>query len=289
MEAVRVAVWNREVPHEGFMPADLRLESLEKLLGVKGDPPLLVVLPPRSCRLSPSSQAIPRLNSLEQLLAPWCELARYLGVNLIPGSFLVHHQESLKTEESQLHLAPFIDNKGQLTGVSAQTHLSPQERDDGWQAGRELPLVDTAIGRVAILLNQDCRQPEAWRLTTLAGAELVVSLTMVPKPYTEPKQLAGSWQNVQQNQVLGVECSFEGQWQGKSYQGRNAYLAPCEMTPGFTGFLKGEEQGGWLVKELYFEPLHQVRQEYPLLKQLNLIMYEHRLLPLYRRWQEEKR
>jgi predicted amidohydrolase len=209
-------------------------------------------------------------------------------VNLIPGSFLIRHRETLAAEETQLHLAPFIDNQGQLKGFSTQTHLSPQERDGGWQAGKELPLVDTSFGRVAILLNRDCWQPEAWRLTTLAGAELVVSLTMVPKPYTEARQLAGSWQNVQQNQVLGVECSFEGRWQGKSFQGRNAYLVPCEMTPGFAGFVKGEEQGDWLINELSFEPLHQVREEYPLLEQLNLFMYEQRLLPLYRRWQEEK-
>jgi predicted amidohydrolase len=282
MKALKVAVWNSEVPNAGLLPGDLSKESLEKLAENEGESPVLVVLPPLSCRLALSSRSIGRLKVLEEQLAPWCELARKFGVSLIPGSFLVE-------KEGLWHVAPFIDQQGQITGYSRQTHLAPQERDQGWQAGRELPMVHTFMGQVAILLKQDCWQPEVWRLVTMAGADLVIALTIVTMPYAEARQLAGSWQNVQQNQVLGVECSFSGSWQGERCQGRNAYLAPCEMTPGFSGFLQGAAQGKWLVNRFNFKSLRQVRQEYPLLEQLNLVLYEDRLLPLYRHWQEAKR
>lgn len=277
-QRITVAVWNRkQAGGSTGEQEDFKLhlkKSLEKIFSDREEEKL-VVFPPYFFQSSP--EAVPRL-SVNQILTSCCDLARQLQVNLIPGSFLVQEKEGL------FHQAHFIDKRGKVTGYCCQTHLTPEEVGAGWQMAMELPLVDTPLGQVAIMLNRDCWQPEVWRMVTLAGADLVVGLTMVPAPYSESKQLAGIWQNIQQNQVLGLECCGQGQWQGQAYQGRSGFFAPCEMTPGFTGKLAGEEEAGFLVCSLDFARLEQVRREYPLLEQLNIPMYQKKLLSLYPGW-----
>ncbi|MDW7673351.1 MAG: carbon-nitrogen hydrolase family protein [Bacillota bacterium] len=252
--------------------AQLGKDALEQGAGLEK----LVVLPPMTDFHKTSG--IIKASELGKVLEEWCSFARKLQVYLIPGTMLVNDEAGAGI----LHQAPLIDKYGQIIGVSSQTHLSSQEVSWGWQASNQLPLMDTPFGKLAILLNSDCWQPEVWRLITLLGAKMAVAYTMVEAPYTESYQLAGSWQNVQQNQVFAIECSLTGQWEGREYQGRSAIIGPCELTSDFSGFLPCRKEGDWLEVEISLEELEQVRQQYPLLKQLNLPLYENKLLPLYR-------
>jgi predicted amidohydrolase len=66
-----------------------------------------------------------------------------------------------------------IDPTGTLSGVYRQTHLSPEDRLAGIQAGEELPVFKTEYGNIGVLLDYDLMFREAARVLTLRGAQLL--------------------------------------------------------------------------------------------------------------------
>lgn len=267
---IRMIVWTAEINRiagQGswdMEQVEIWLAGARSQLPAKTEEPALALFPP---------VALEQPGSWE----PWQQLAVKYRINIIPGSYL----EIGDDPGGKFHRASYIDDHGEIAGQVGQTHLTLAQGRGGWVAAHQLPIVNTRYGPLAILLDRDCWVPEVWRMITLAGVRLVVALTRVATPYTLHYQLAGSWQNVQQNQVLAVECSLEGSWQGQAYQGRSGVLAPCEITPDLQGYLPWDSKGEYQIKRLNFKELEQVRQLYPLLEQLNLVMYRDKLLPLY--------
>jgi predicted amidohydrolase len=67
---------------------------------------------------------------------------------------------------------------GRILLAHRQTHLLPVERDAGIALGdRSCPVVETATGRVALVLGAEGLVPEAVRCLMLEGADLLLWLT----------------------------------------------------------------------------------------------------------------
>ncbi|MBC7337964.1 MAG: hypothetical protein H5U01_17055, partial [Clostridia bacterium] len=118
------------------------------------------------------------------------------------------------------------------------------------------------------------------------GAQVLLSLQAVRRPYSSWRQLAGIWQEVQQNQTFGVESCLHGRLalpEGDvEFEGRTAIFAPCEMTPGQTGILKeGPDEAGLVLARLDFAAREEVIRQYPVLGLLNPGLYRRYLPAVY--------
>ena len=72
------------------------------------------------------------------------------------------------------HTAILISPDGKIVGQYRQTHLDPA-LDGVLKAGADLPVFDTAIGRVGLMLNDDFRFPEASAVLALRRADIIAA------------------------------------------------------------------------------------------------------------------
>ncbi len=90
--------------------------------------------------------------------------------------------------------SPVIDADGRLLGTTRMIHITdyPGFHEQGYYApgDRDLPVYDTAVGKVGIAICYDRHFPEAMRALALAGAELVV----IPQAGTKGEWPAGLYE-----------------------------------------------------------------------------------------------
>lgn len=87
------------------------------------------------------------------------------------------------------HAAVLIAPNGTVAGRYRQTHLDPSLT---WAtAGDDLPVIDTAIGRVGMLLGEDVRFPEVAGVLAVRRADLIAVPTRWDGPYGGPLHDAG--------------------------------------------------------------------------------------------------
>lgn len=243
----------------------------------------IIILPPYFF-MPEQAEQMPH-QQLDLLKEQLGELARKYNVYLVPGSWHI----SVNNSNASQHTSFLFSPEGKEIGQAGQTHLSQEERKKGIIAADDLPVFETEFGRMAILLQTDCWIPEVWRIATLKGAKLIVCLTAEKEPYSKWHQLAGPWQNTQQNQVYTLECGLEGRFRGEEYQARSVLFAPCEITAGETGIIElakiklEGEKAGLMTSEINFNDLHKAREQYQLLAHFNVPLYQQWLPKIYSR------
>lgn len=243
-----------------LFPGLTGLVYTQAVVGPPGDPAELV---PAAAEKAPAFEAGFR------------RLAREFRLYVCPGSTVV------KSENRYYLAAALFDPEGHKIGEQYQTHLSGNERSWGLSRGEELRVWSTPLGKLGLVVGTDSFYPEVSRILALQGAELVLSPAAVPAPYNRWRQVAAMWQEVQQNQFFALENWLQGQIGAVTYDGRATILAPCEMTPGETGYLAGEKNNCWAV--LDFNRRQEVIAAYPLFRHLNPALYEAHLPGIYER------
>lgn len=205
-------------------------------------------------------------------------ITRHLLAYLVPGSTLVLDRGEI------YHETCLISPGGELQGCQRQLFLSREERELGWCRGDTAAVFDTDLGKVAILTGTDAWYPEVGRVLALQGADIVCCCGAIRSEENKWRQLAGIWQQVQQNQFFCVESQLKATLAGDSWSAPSLIHAPCEMTEGFTGLLAGsldsEEYGDYLEAELDRQARQDVMNSYPLLKLLNAAAYHCAAAPL---------
>ena len=77
-----------------------------------------------------------------------------------------------KVGDQYFHTASLVDPSGKLVGQYRQTHLD-ENLSVVLSAGDSLPVFDTAIGRIGMLLNEDVRYPEASGVLSVRRADIL--------------------------------------------------------------------------------------------------------------------
>jgi predicted amidohydrolase len=143
-----------------------RCDTLIKTLQADSKQSNLVVLPAYSF-CGPVSKG--NYQSLgEKLLGKSTQAASDFAVRLkthLVASFIE------KDGESYFHTAVLLGPDGKLIGQYRQTHLDPSLLF--LAAGSDMPVYETAIGRIGLLLNDDLRFPEASGVMALRRADLI--------------------------------------------------------------------------------------------------------------------
>lgn len=96
------------------------------------------------------------------------DLAAKHNVHILVGSGPVKTDEGHFVNEAQL-VSP-----GDLVGTQEKMMMTPFEKEWGVQAGSQLKVFDTGIGRIGVLICYDCEFPLLARAMVEAGAEILL-------------------------------------------------------------------------------------------------------------------
>ncbi len=200
-------------------------------------------------------------------------MARKHGIYVVPGTMLIPKGKGVS------NTAYLISAEGAILGTQPQTHVNRDERVSGFIPGDDLQVFATPFGNLGFAVCEDPWYPEVMRILALKGAGIIVAPTAVPKPYSTWHQVRGMWQNIQQNQVFGIESCLTGFLGGVEFEGRSTIYATCEMTPGDTGIVakaKATHMEDILTANLDFVGMNKTIRCFNIFSQFNI--------PFYRQW-----
>ena len=84
--------------------------------------------------------------------------------------------------------AALIDHDGRMAGRYRKTHLYPGE-ERLFTPGDHLPVFETSLGRLGVLICYDLEFPEAARTLRLQGAEMILVATANMRPYASQQMV----------------------------------------------------------------------------------------------------
>lgn len=150
-------------------------------------------------------------------------LAVRYGVNLV-------HSAVSRAGRGMIEYTEWRCPTGEVAAGALRLHTAAEP---GLCAGDDIVPAELSGMRMGFVCGDDAWSPEQCRILALLNCDLLISPQALRKPYRRWSQVAGLWQQVQQNQVFGVESCLVG----GSFSGRSAILGPCDMRPGFSGYL----------------------------------------------------
>jgi predicted amidohydrolase len=103
------------------------------------------------------------------------EAARRHGLHIVAGMAERHPSISATVFNSAVLIGP----SGRVVGVQRKLHLAGEERHY-FVAGREITVLDTELGRLAISICYDNYFPEVARAAALRGAEILCGVFNIP-------------------------------------------------------------------------------------------------------------
>jgi len=114
---------------------------------------------------------------------------------------------------------------GQASRTYRKTHLPHLGLDRFVRAGDELPVFETRLGRIGILICFDQRPPEATRTMALQGADLIV----LPTNWPVGAEVAAEHLSIAraaENRVFLATCNRVGEENGFTFIGRSKVVHP---------------------------------------------------------------
>jgi predicted amidohydrolase len=212
----------------------------------------------------------------EEALGACREAASACGVWLVGGSMPQAGEDG-----ALYNAAPVVSPQGELCGWQRETHVARAGRAFGLARGGELTMIDTAVGRLGLLLGEDVLYPEAARFLCLLGADILVHQGAW-RSASQGEWMSRLWREVQANQVFGLESVLAG----GGFRGRATVHAPLEMTPARDGVLAqaaAQEGDEVLTAELDDEARWAVIEHFPIYDSLNEALYRRYFPALYER------
>ena len=169
------------------------------------------------CLALPVTLVGDRVEVVPAPLAAVRDAAVRLGVHVVMGLAALH-------DEQVINLAVLIEPTGAIRGYR-KTHLPELGLDKHVAAGPSLPVFDTALGRIGILICFDLRPPEPMRVLALKGADLVVLPTNWPVGAEISAEILSIARAVE-NRVAFVSCNRVGEENGFRFIGLSSIIDP---------------------------------------------------------------
>lgn len=154
-----------------------------------------------------------------------------------------------------------------------------------FKAGEDLPVFDTEIGRIGVLICYDIFFPELARMLTLKGADVIVGISGSPsfeREIFEPIVKVRAMENT----VHFVYTNLVGREGDTEYWGGGCIIGPGEAAtkiPGTPIICKAPYEGeGITIGTIDVSKNHHIRPYFPVLRDLTTRMYE-QLAELHKR------
>jgi predicted amidohydrolase len=146
-----------------------------------------------------------------------------------------------------------------------------------FKAGEDLPVFDTDIGRIGVLICYDIFFPELARMLTLKGADIIVGISGSPsfeREIFEPIVKVRAMENT----IHFVYTNLVGNEGDTEYWGGGCIIGPGKKTtkvPGTPIICKAPYEGeGITIGEIDIMNNHRFRPFFPVLRDLTTKMYE---------------
>jgi 5-aminopentanamidase len=124
-----------------------------------------------------------------------------------------------------VHNAAVLFEPGVRPRTYRKTHLPELGLDRFVKPGTEIPLFETRLGRIGILICYDLRPPEATRVLALAGADILVLPTNWPEgAETSAEHVAIT--RAAENRIFVATCNRVGEENGFRFIGRSKIIHP---------------------------------------------------------------
>ncbi len=148
------------------------LQFIERAATEGADLVILPELANSGCDLGPRERALALAEEIPggPTVRAWEEVAEASGVCVVGGL--------LEREGDVLHNSAVLLGPG-VVGRYRKTHLWDREKLL-YEPGRELPVFDTPLGRIGLLICYDAWFPEAVRTLALRGAQMICVLSNAP-------------------------------------------------------------------------------------------------------------
>ena len=127
-----------------------------------------------------------------------------------------------------LHNAAALFEPGVAARYYRRSHLPDLGYDKFVQAGHELGVFDTRVGKIGLLICFDLRIPEAARVLALQGAELIV----LPTNWPEGAEISAEHVAIAraaENRVFVATCDRVGEEHGFRFIGRSKIIHPTGL------------------------------------------------------------
>lgn len=169
---VNVAVVQRSgagTTHENLTEMTSMVET-----AVNTFPKIDVIVFPEYCYFAPTTMEESK-KVAEEIPGPFTDtmaaLAKKYNVNIIPGTF-IENAKSGKVHNATV----FINREGKILGTYRKIHLMDAigyKESDYVEAGTEMCVFDSDIGRIGMMVCYDLRFPELARSMVLKGADIL--------------------------------------------------------------------------------------------------------------------
>lgn len=129
------------------------------------------------------------------------------------------------SDDNGLLNAAMLFEPGKSPRRYAKVHLPDMGLDKFVRPGNEMPVFDTAIGRIGILICFDMRPPEAARVLSLKGADIIV----LPTNWPEGASVSSEHiciARAAENRVYFLTCNRVGTENGFTFIGRSKIIDP---------------------------------------------------------------
>ncbi len=193
----------------------------------------------------------------------FAELAREYVVNIVAGSTYIRDEETYTIRN---RVCVFSSN-GELLGYQDKLHLTQAEQALA-TPGTALPIFETSMGRLGILVGRDAMIPELARLLATQGADLIVGCAAVPGAAQARMLRRALSLRAEENQVFAAASFLIGpnyldHDNPADYRGRSVVLSPISLTEQGDGILiqaGSDRTEAVIAAELDTEGLHALRE-----------------------------
>jgi predicted amidohydrolase len=149
---------------------------------------------------------------------------------IVAGSFYLRSSE----EASSKHISFVFGPNGQIIGRQEKIHLTIEEM--GFcQAGEELTAIETEVGRIGILINEDALFPESGRLLAYQRADTLVNLAACDGADLFHQTRHAFIARLDENELMGVQSCLVGPNRltasGQDFVGKSGLLSPITLSP----------------------------------------------------------
>ncbi len=195
-------------------------------------------------------------------------LSREYAIHICPGSYW-------EWDAGHVYHASCILHDGEIIARQRQIYLARWERKLGLSRGTDISLVTIQGWKIGLIVSTDVFYPQVSRTLALEGADAVLCPAAYLGEQNDALQIAGMWQETQQNNFFAIESGYTGQLGELSLWGRSAVYAPLEMTEKEDGFLACNREGKPLISAtLDDEKRRAAIARFDVLGQLNRELYQ---------------
>lgn len=160
---IRIAIVQFEIVH---LERDKNFQKIEAFIKAAVEDNAHVIVFPEDCVTGSIFGDLTKLDTRHIHREAFRELARKYSIDIVTGSSMEG------TPEGNFNTSYYIDSKGDVLGTYRKNHLYPSEYSF-LKPGTEVPVFETAYGKVGIVICWDMLFPEIFARMKKQGVEVI--------------------------------------------------------------------------------------------------------------------